>query len=368
LAAGLDPDLLRDLARAAFAEMSLAGITCVGEFHYLHHGPDGTRYADPAENARALAAAADDAGVRLTLLDTCYLSAGWGEPVVGVQRRFADAGVDEWAERSAATAEAVSGPLLRVAAAVHSVRAVEPAQAGEVARISRDRGTVLHVHLSEQPAENEGCQDRYGASPTRVLADAGVWDPAATAVHATHLQPCDVTTLGGAGVAVCLCPTTERDLADGVGPAGALVAAGATLCLGSDSQAVVDLFEEARAVELDERLLSGRRGVHPPPALLTAATANGARALGWPEAGTLRPGSLADLTTLSLGSVRLAGVGSDPDLLAAAAVFSATAADVTDVQVAGRPVVSAGVHRLGDVSALLHQAITAAWAAGWADS
>jgi cytosine/adenosine deaminase-related metal-dependent hydrolase len=158
---------------------------------------------------------------------------------------------------------------------------------------------------------------------------------------------------------VCLCPTTERDLADGVGPARRLADAGSPLCLGSDSHAVIDLFEEARAVELDERLVTERRGSHRAVDLLAAACAGGMAALGRPDAGRLAPGALADFVTVGLAGPRLAGAA--PADLVAHAVFAATAADVTDVVVGGRPVVRDGRHlAVGDVGAALAAAIAAA--------
>ena len=161
-------------------------------------------------------------------------------------------------------------------------------------------------------------------------------------MHATHLTDEDVALLGGAGVTACLCPTTERDLADGIGPARRLADAGASLAIGSDSQAVIDLFEEARAIELDERLATGVRGVHRAPELLRAATAGGYAALGWPDGGRLEAGALADLATLSLDSVRLAGTA--PEHAVDAAVFAAAAADVRHVMVGGRWIVRDGEH------------------------
>jgi cytosine/adenosine deaminase-related metal-dependent hydrolase len=194
---------------------------------------------------------------------------------------------------------------------------------------------VLHAHVSEQPAENEACLAAYGTSPAAALAHAGALGPAFTAVHATHLLPGDAKLLSGSSV--CLCPTTERDLADGIGSAAALSAAGARLCLGSDSHAVIDLFEEARAVELDERLATLRRGHHSAAALLAGATAGGAMSLGWPDAGHIEVGALADMVTVSTGSVRLAGA--PVESLLPAIVFAASSADVTDVIVGGRFVV-----------------------------
>jgi formiminoglutamate deiminase len=363
LAGRLSPDDLRELATAAYGELALAGVTSVGEFHYLHHPPGGGSYDDPQETALALVEAAGAAGVRLTLLDTCYLSAGFGAAPSGAQLRFADRDVEAWAERVSGLADRLAGvgsPEVRVGAAVHSIRAVSPGEAGVVAAWAAARDAPLHVHLSEQPAENDECRAAYGATPAAVLADAGVWSDRSTAVHATHLTSADIALLGAARVAACFCPTTERDLADGIGPARALVDAGATLCVGSDSHAVADLFEEARAVELDARLATGHRGTHPAEELLAAATAGGAASLGRPETGRLAPGFSADLVAVGLGSVRLAG--SPRGDLVAAVVFGAGGGDVTDVVVAGRPVVREGHHLLlDDVAGRLRAVIDRLW-------
>jgi formiminoglutamate deiminase len=351
----LDPDSYLELATAVYGEMALAGICAVGEFHYLHHGPAGRPYADPNAMGHALAEAAGRAGVRLTLIDTCYLRAGLdGRPLAGPQVRFGDGDAGAWAERAGAVAER---PGLRVAAGIHSVRAVDEAAMATVAAWAAGRQAPLHLHLSEQPAENRACLAATGRTPAALAEGAGVLGPQATAVHATHLTGDDVARLGATGTGVCLCPTTERDLADGIGPAGALVAAGSRLCLGSDSNAVVDLFEEARAVELDERLATGRRGTHRPDDLLAAATEAGMAALGW-DAGRLAPGRLADLVTVGLDSLRLAGTR--PAEAADQLVFAATAADITSVVVSGRQVVQDGHHLLlGDVPAALTRALAA---------
>ena len=184
VAARLDPDSYRALATAAYAEMALAGVTAVAEFHYLHHGPGGVPYADPHAMRDALRAAAADAGVRLTVLDTCYLAGGFDTPLEGPQLRFGDRDVHAWAER-AADADGV---------AVHSVRAVPRDALAVVAKAAE--GRPLHVHLSEQPAENAACSRRHGLTPTGLLAAEGVLGPHATAVHATHLTDADIALLG----------------------------------------------------------------------------------------------------------------------------------------------------------------------------
>ncbi|MFD8591761.1 formimidoylglutamate deiminase [Streptomyces sp. NPDC059637] len=366
VADALTPDTYFELARAAYAEMALAGITCVGEFHYLHHNPGGTPYDDPNAMGRALVAAAAEAGIRITLLDTAYLSSGFGAPPAGPQRRFSDGTADAWAERVSAMADAgPPGPAaagepehVRTGAAIHSVRAVPAGQLTVVADWAADRDAPLHVHLSEQTAENDACLAAHGVTPTRLLADRGALGPRTTAVHATHLTDDDVRLLGASGTGVCMCPTTERDLADGIGPAPRLSAAGCPLSLGSDSHAVVDPFEEARAMEMDERLRSRTRGHWTAARLLRAATEDGHAALGRPDAGRIAPGAPADLTTVALDTVRTAGP--PPRLGAQTAVFAATAADVRHVTVGGRAVVRDGVHLLvPDVPAALARAIAA---------
>jgi formiminoglutamate deiminase len=353
-AARLDPDLYLALARATFGEMALAGVTSVGEFHYVHHAPDGSPYEDPNAMGVAVTAAAREAGIRITLLDTCYLHGGIGlEPTEG-QRRFSDGTAERWAERVEALE---GGPTVRIGAAIHSVRAVAAEEAAVVAAWAREREVPLHAHVSEQPDENAASIAAYGRTPTEVLAEAGALCERFTAVHVTHPSQRDRELLGAAGATVCLCPTTERNLADGIGPASGLRAAGARLAVGSDSQAVIDLFEEARAIELDERLARLERGNQGAAALLAAATADGQRAIGWPEAGAIERGRLADLVNLSGDGVRLAGI--TPETAAPSIVFAATAADVTNVIVGGEFVVRDGAHVTLDVAAELRASIAA---------
>ncbi|WP_369259951.1 formimidoylglutamate deiminase [Streptomyces sp. R35] len=337
----LTPQTYHALARAVYAEMALAGVTAVGEFHYVHHAPGGTQYADPNAMGEALIAAAAEAGIRITLLDTAYLSAGFGQPPNQHQLRFSDGTADAWAERCSVLKDRDHA---RIGAAIHSVRAVPAGQLATVARWAEERRAPLHVHLSEQTAENDACQATHGCTPTRLLADHGVLGPRTTGVHNTHLTDEDIALIGGSGTGTCMCPTTERDLADGIGPAVALQKAGSPLSLGSDSHAVIDLLEEARAMELNERLRTRTRGHWTAAALLRAASADGHAALGWDEAGILEPGALADFTTIALDSVRTAGPL--PRLGAETAVFAATGTDVRHTVVAGRHVVRDGEHTL----------------------
>ncbi|CAN5719913.1 formimidoylglutamate deiminase [soil metagenome] len=350
----LHPDSYLALARAAYAEMALAGVTCVGEFHYLHHGPGGRPYDDPNAMSAALVQAAGDAGVRLTLLDACYLSGGLAadghQPLDPVQLRFADADADSWADRAQAL------PLrtgVRLGAAVHSVRAVPADHLAAVAEVAGDG--PLHVHLSEQPAENVACQSFYGLSPTALLADRGVLGRGTTAVHATHLSDHDIDLLSGSATAICACPSTEADLADGIGPFRALADAGSPLCVGTDQHAHTDPLGEARAVESYERLTSGVRGRFAPAELVDMLTAQGHRSLGWGDAGQIAAGQRADLVSVRLDSPRTAG--SEP----AQAVLAASAADVHTVIVDGRVVVADSQHLLGNVGQMLVEAIEPLW-------
>ncbi|MEU3407701.1 formimidoylglutamate deiminase [Streptomyces sp. NPDC006670] len=355
VAQNLTPDRYFALARAVYAEMALAGITNVGEFHYVHHAPGGTPYADPNAMGEALIEAAAAAGIRITLLDTAYLAAGFGEAPNAHQRRFSDGTAEAWAERVSALKPREHA---LIGAAVHSVRAVPAGQLATVAAWAQERRAPLHVHLSEQTAENEACLAAHGRTPTQLLADHGVLGPNTTGVHNTHLTDEDIALLGATTTGTCMCPTTERDLADGIGPAGRLQRAGSPLSLGSDSHAVIDLLEEARAMELNERLRSRTRGHWTANALLTAATAEGHASLGRPDAGRLEAGALADFTTIALDTVRTAGPL--PRLGAETAVFAASAADVRHTVVGGRHVVRDGAHTLvGDVAGALAESIAA---------
>ena len=350
VAARLDPSTYLALARATYREMAAAGITCVGEFHYLHHQPDGTPYSDPNEMGLALVQAAREAGIRLTLLDTLYLSSGFGVAPEGAQVRYSDGSAGAWASR--VDALSVEGHAL-VGAAVHSVRAVPASELGAVASWVGDR--PFHVHVSEQVAENDACLAAYDVTPTRLLADHGLLGARTSLVHATHLTDDDIGLIGDAGAYASFCPTTERDLGDGIGPSRRLHDAGARLTLGSDSHAVIDPFEEMRALELDERLATQSRGHWHAAELLTAATTDGHASLGWDDAGAIEVGRRADLVVVDPASPRTAGAGRDEGAI----VFAASAEDVQRVMADGRWVVEEGQRY--DIGLELEAAITHVW-------
>ena len=354
IASRLTPDSYRELATMTFAEMALSGITGVGEFHYIHHNTDGTKYKNPNEMGLAMVQAAQRAGIRIALLDVAYLHAALDKPEpLAEQKRFSDGNIDAWLDRVDALGEGGDG--WTVGMAPHSVRAVHPRELEEV--VANRHGKVGHLHVSEQPAENAACIAATGMTPTQVLDNVGLLGPHMTAVHATHLTDTDISLLGNSRTCVCLCPTTERDLADGVGPAAALRDAGATLSLGTDSNAFIDMFEETRAIETDERLVTGKRGLHSPASLLAAATSVGATSLGWEPHG-IQVGAPADFIALSLDSVRLASFDSANG--AAHIVHSAAPSDVRDVWVGGKQVVANFQHvEIGDVVTGLRNAITA---------
>ena len=309
-------------ARLVFREMLEAGITAVGEFHYLHgHGN---------ELGEALIDAAREEGIRITLIDACYLRGGLdGRPLDLDQMPFSDGDADAWARRLDDLSDTDGA---RIASAIHSVRAVDPESMRIVATYARERRMPLHIHLGEQQAEVDECLEVEGCTPVQLLEREGILGPDLVAIHAIHLDEDDVALLGQNKVGVCGCPTTERDLGDRVGPLGALARSGCSLSVGSDSNAVIDMLEEARGLELDQRRALGRRVIHQPEELLEAATAGGMRALGW-EAGELRPGMLADFVTVEQPRALWR------ELTAAYLVYGFSGRDVTNVVVGGETVV-----------------------------
>jgi formiminoglutamate deiminase len=355
-ASELTPEKYEKLATAVFAEMVVTGFSSVAEFHYVHHQPDGRPYAEPHAMELALARAAMSAGIRLTLLDTLYLAGGIGTPLNPEQARFGDADVHAWLDRlsslRAAIAQQFPPELVSVGAALHSVRAVPEEDLKVVAR-QLPEDIPLHIHLSEQPAENQACLEAYGTTPAGLLERHGLLSSRLSAVHSTHLTQDDIALLGNAGATVVMCPSTEADLADGIGPARELADAGAAIALGTDQHAVIDPWTEMRTLEHGERLGTGQRGRFLPQELLRAATEGAARSMATPIAASgLEVGAVCDLMVIDPASTRTAG--SRPLQMA----FSATSSDVTEVIIAGELVASHGVHtQLGSPGSLLTAAL-----------
>ena len=345
VAEALEPEDIYLASRQAFVEMALAGITCVGEFHYLHRDREGRAYADVNETSRQVIRAAREVGIRIVLLRAAYARAGFRAREEPRQRRFIDGDVED----ALRAAEALRGAVrfddgVTVGIAPHSVRAVPRPW---LEQIATGWDGVVHMHVAEQTAEVEACLQEYGRRPGEVCADVGLLGPRFTAVHAIHVSREEIAALGAAGANVCACPSTERTLGDGVIPADALRAAGAHLALGSDSQAVIDLLEEARQVELHLRLVRQRRGLLDAAELLGAATEGGARSLGVPV-GALRSGAPADFISVDLRHPSL--VGTTGDALLPAIVFGARPEAVREVYVGGKPVVRDGRHVLQEES------------------
>ena len=335
----LTPENYLALATAVFSEMALAGITHVGEFHYVHHQQNGRQYNDPNEMGKAIIEAAKLAGIRLTLLDVAYLHGGLnGEKLNDLQQRFCDLSIEQWLKRVEDLG--TGDTMYTIGLAPHSVRAVHETELAQIAKYRNNR--VVHIHVSEQPAENSACIKATGRTPTQILSDAQLLGSFTTAVHATHLTAEDISHLGRSKATACFCPTTERDLADGIGSSDKLVGAGSPLALGTDSHTVIDMFEEARAVESNQRLITNKRGVHPSSELLKAATTNGANSLGCNTHGLI-VGAAADFIAVSTDSVRLASFDAENGV--AHLVHSATSADVRDVWVAGEQIVTNHSHR-----------------------
>jgi formimidoylglutamate deiminase len=356
---GLDADDLFDVSLFCFIEMLCAGITTVGEFHYLQRDTQGAPYDDPSELANRVIAAAEQAGIRICLLNVAYATGGIGQPLEPGQRRFATPDLEAFLTHTVELGDAnATKPAVSIGIAPHSIRAVPREWLAPIHSLAFGLGIPLHMHVSEQPAEVSACLDAYGCRPVELLAAAGVIDEHFTAVHATHLTFREVDLLGTPGPTVCACPTTERDLGDGFLPGRELMDAGARFAIGSDSQAVIDLFEEIRLLEYNERLrrlsrviLTGdshgdRRSVA--PALLDMATRGGARSLRV-EAGRIEAGALADFTAIDLEHRGVEG-WSDATLDAVLAL-SAPAAAVSDVWVGGVQRIRNGRHRLDQESA-----------------
>ena len=347
-AAFVAPESMYDIARAVYLEMLASGITVVGEFHYLHNAPDGTPYADPNELAHTLIRAAQSVGIRIVLLRSAYLRAGFERPPHPGQRRFYET-EDAYLRNLDALLTATTGQsLVSVGTAPHSIRAVPLDTIKRIAAFAAERQLPLHIHLSEQPAENEASAAEYGLTPLTLLAKNGILTSRTTLIHAIHMTEAEFEQTGRAGTHICSCPTTERNLGDGIFPADRAQRIGIPICYGTDSQAQIDILEDARQNEYHLRLLHRQRGIldnsgNIGPYLLHCATAWGYSALGL-NGGLLHPtlGHSADFFTADLNDLAL--LGADKQSLAAQAVFALGRAAIRDVAVAGKLVLADGQH------------------------
>ena len=341
-AASLSPEQMYAVARAAFLEMALAGTTTVGEFHYVHRAPDGKPYPNPNVMAQQIFAAAESVGIRICLLRAAYQRAGFELPEDPGQTRFLET-TEEFLENVADLHREYDSSDAWVGVAPHSVRAVPLEAIESMAEWAREHHRPLHMHVSEQIGELEACQREYGTTPVRLLERHGLLRDHFTAVHAIHIDHEEMDLLAANRATICACPTTERNLGDGIFAAREVMERGIPVCLGSDSQAQIEPLEDARELEYHLRLQQQRRsildgidGQELSARLFRCATTNGAAALGC-DAGDFEPGKLADFFTVDLNDVSIAG---DPreDLLPAI-VFGMRTAAVADVCVGGRFVV-----------------------------
>jgi formimidoylglutamate deiminase len=361
----LAPEDIYDASRMAFLEMALNGITSVGEFHYLQHQPDGTPYDDPNLLAKEVMRAAGNVGVRIALLKVAYARSGFQMEPNPQQARFIDKNPESYLRNLQLLVDEVCrvrNPTVRegqvpshalphgrasdaawVGVAPHSVRAVPLDYLREVIAHANQADLKIHMHVAEQPAEVSACVEEYGRTPVALLQTEGLLSERFTAVHAIHVTPKAIASFARTGAMVCACPTTERNLGDGVAPADEYFKHDVAICLGTDSHTQIDLLEDARELEYHLRLQRLERAVlsDTAAALFDCATNNGARSLGAPG-GTLEPGKAADFFTVALDDPSIAGAA--PGDLLAAIVFSLSRAAVREVVVSSKPIVSEGQH------------------------
>lgn len=374
-AARLSPEDMYDVARMCYLEMVRAGITTVGEFHYVHNQPDGTPYEDANLLARQVIAAAQSVGLRIVLLRSAYLRSGFGLSPDPGQRRFYES-----AEAFLASAAALleqygsSAADVRVGIAPHSIRAVPLPELRAIVGWARERQLPVHMHIAEQLAENEACQREYGSTPVALLARKGLLGRDLVAVHAIHLSAEEKSALAEASVIVCSCPMTERNLGDGIVAADELMRLGVRHALGSDSQAQIDPLEDARELDYHLRLAQQQRAILDQiPArgsavpiasrLLECATVHGAHALGI-ASGTLQPDEYGDVVGIDLDDLSIAG--HDEQSLLPLVVFGMQRSAIRDVMVNGRFILRDGHHPLEEEIVRKYQELCArVWASGW---
>jgi len=353
----LAPEDIYHVARMAFMEMLLSGITTVGEFHYLHHAPDGTPYEDRNLLAKQVVQAAQESGLRIALQRTAYVRAGWQKAPNPLQARFITPRVEDFIEDTDALRTSLGSRFAAdrawVSVAPHSVRAVPLPYLLEVIRYARQNRLKVHMHVSEQPAEIEACESEYGARPFTLLHQHQILDTSFTAVHGIHITTAEIESLRESTAKVCACPTTEGNLGDGIGPTEDIAASGGGICYGTDSNVQINLLEDARQLEYHLRLKLLQRAILAPDAgvdslaarLFESATRVGAESVG-ASAGVLEPGQLADFITIDLNDPSIAGAGEDA--LLSNIVFSAERTAIREVFVGGQPVVEGGRHPLQD--------------------
>ncbi len=352
-ASQLDPEELYDVARMAFLEMVLAGTTTVGEFHYLHNAPDGRPYDDPNILSKQVIAAAQSVGIRIVLLRTAYLRSGYELQRDPGQIRFFES-TNSFLDNMSALRESYprDSSGVRFGVAPHSIRAVPLPDLKQIAAWSRGNDLPLHMHVAEQTAENIACLREYGRTPVALLSEEQLLGQDFTAVHAIHIDKNEIAMLANSSSAICSCPTTERNLGDGIFAADDVMAAGIRVALGSDSQAQIDPLEDARELDYHLRLEQKERAILDQIAtkplaerLFECATVQGARSLAVPG-GQLMPGSFADFVTIDLNDVTIAGHSAE-DLLPII-VFSLHRSAIRDVVVSGRQILQDQKHVLQD--------------------
>ena len=340
----LTPEDIYDASRMAFLEMALGGITAVGEFHYLHHAPDGQPYDDPNLLANEVIRAANDVGLRIALLRVAYARSGYQTESNPKQQRFIERDSEIYLknlERLIADITRGTDASAWVGVAPHSVRAVPLDYLREVVAYANEHQLKIHMHVAEQPAEVSACVEEYGRTPVALLDTEGLLSDRFTAVHAIHVTPKAIPSLARTGAIVCACPTTERNLGDGVVPADEYFKQDVAVCLGTDSHAQIDLLEDARELEYHLRLQKLERAVLDVTHLFDCTTVNGARSIGAPG-GTLDAGRPADFFTIALDDPSIAGASTEN--LLSSIVFASSRAAVREVVVGGKPIVSEGRH------------------------
>jgi formimidoylglutamate deiminase len=351
-AAQLTPQDVYDVARMTFLEMARAGTTTVGEFHYLHNDPDGRPFDDPNLLSHLVIAAAQSVGIRIVLLRSAYLRSGYRVATDPGQARFFENTNDFLvsSESLLSTYQNNSGNQVHIGIAPHSIRAVPLDDLRELTAWANAKHLPVHMHISEQIAENEACQAEYGATPVTLLAREGLLTRNLTAVHAIHITDEEIRMMADAGAVICSCPTTERNLGDGILSADRVMRAGIPIALGSDSQAQIGLLEDARELDYHLRLSHQERAVldqidEQPLAsrLLDCATIQGARSLGV-AAGELVDGAYADFFTVDLDHPSIAG--NSPEGLLSILVFGAEPSAIRDVAVNGKLIIRDGKHEL----------------------